>query len=179
VVGITRAGAEAEDIFETLVYCALKTEKASHGDKRVILPDNSVHNVEIKKVGAQVGGSANQVRAVKYQTLVIFTPARRYRWIVIPPNIVVEKIAERSRGQHSEVAFECATLSLGGWTAPYFCGDGDLEAKVLEAIEEGERYPLLKRSMELLLLDLKRTSYRARREVRRIIATGLKPEYWS
>lgn len=176
--GITSAGNEAEEVFEKLVYAAIKTEKVSHGDKRVMMPDNSVYTVEIKKAGSVTGGSANQVRAIKYQVLVVFVPNRRYRWIVIPPNVVVEKAAEKSRGQHTEIAFECCTISLGEWAAPYYCDDDDLEEAVMEAIREGERHPALKRSMELLLMELKRMAHRTSQEVQEILATGYPPGYW-
>lgn len=176
VARISYAGREAEELFTQLVACTLPSKVPSRGDVRVVV-DDAVHYVEVKTCGAAAGGNVNQVRAIKYLTLAVYTPQRALPWLVLPANVVVARVAERARGQHSEVAFENATVALGAWATGYACSPVELSDRVVQAIHEAERYPELRRSMALLLYDLKRLGYRARDEVRQILA-GSRPTYW-
>lgn len=63
---------------------------------------------EIKKASTP---TLNQVRAVKYITLVAYDVARDV-WFVVPAHEVVRLVSLKHRGQHTENPFESATLSL-------------------------------------------------------------------
>jgi len=173
---ISYAGYEAEAMFRRLVPFSIDTTSPSKGDVRVIL-GGVEHYVEVKSCRSVKGGIANQVRAIKYLTIAIHTPARKTAWIVFPANVVLKYVMQKARGQHSEVPFENATVSLGEWADEFACTSEELPRRVMGAIFEAGRYPDLKRSMDLLMYDLKRLSYRARDEVEQILG-GERPPYW-
>src|SRR5436190_7171588 len=100
--GISRGGADAEDLFIALTG-ATRAERAALGDA-----DVDGHEVEVKKAAS---ATLNQVRAVKFIPLVaLFLPEGR--WFVIPASEIVRQCAKKTRGQHTENPFESATLSL-------------------------------------------------------------------
>lgn len=173
---ISYAGREAEKLFERLVPFALPSSTPSRGDVRVVV-DETVHYVEVKTCRVAVSGTINQARAIKYLTIAVHAPTRRVPWIVLPAHVVLRRVAVRARGQHSEVAFENSTLTLAAWVDAFACTEQELPDRVAEAIRAAAKFPELKRSMDLLLYDLKRLSYRTRDEVRQILA-GARPSYW-
>lgn len=100
--GISYGGREAEREYIDRTG-ALPAPAASIGD--VLLED---YPVEIKRA---TSSTLNQVRAVKYIPVVAYSAPQR-AWYVIPAHIVVAEISRKTRGQHSEIPFESATLSL-------------------------------------------------------------------
>lgn len=173
---ISYSGYEAEAMFRRLVPFSKDSESPAKGDVRVVL-GGVEHYVEVKSCKTRKGGTANQVRAIKYLPVVIHTPTRETEWIVFPANVILGYVVQKARGQHSEVPFENATVGLGEWTKEFSCSSADLPGRVMGAIFEARRYPGLKRSMDLLMYDLKRLSYRARDEVEQILEGG-RPSYW-
>lgn len=136
--GISGGGREAEDLFLRLTG-ASKVAVSSTGDA---LLDG--HLVEIKQA---TKNTLNQVRAVKYLPLVVyFRPTAT--WYVIPAHEIVRRIALKARGQHSEIAFECATLNLASLSNFRVVDPTELRARTLQAIEESARYPELKAEMD-------------------------------
>lgn len=74
------------------------------------------HAYEVKSTKLQM---IAQVRAVKFIPLIIYQSARE-EWYVMPPQDVVRMVAQKTRGQHTEIPFECAAVNLNaagteGW----------------------------------------------------------------
>lgn len=158
--GISGGGREAEDLFFRLPG-ASKVPVSSKGDA---LLDG--HLIEIKQA---TKNTLNQVRAVKYLPLVVyFRPTER--WYVIPAHEVVRRIAAKARGQHTEIAFECATLSLAALSQFILEDDGDLRARTLAAVEESARFPELKAEMEYVREQASRLASEVRSRVEAILA---------
>lgn len=99
---ISSAGKETEELFCNITG-AIKSTKPSLGD---VLLDEVY--IEIKKTST---GSVNQVRAVKYLPLVVYSSKQKC-WYVVPADVVVQVVSTKSRGQHTENPFECASISL-------------------------------------------------------------------
>lgn len=126
--GISRLGRDAERLFCKHTGAELCATPAL-GDA---LLDG--HYVEIKKAD---GNTINQVRAVKYITLVVHRPELD-SWFVVPANEIVRLVSRKTRGQHSENPFESATLStrdLADYRVPSV---SDLRAATLAAITRSE-----------------------------------------
>jgi hypothetical protein len=71
---------------------------------------------EYKKVGLNgrtldTSNTINQVRAIKCNFLVIYS-TYHWSWFVVPAHVVVQLVKGKRRGQHTEIPYECATLSL-------------------------------------------------------------------
>lgn len=65
-------------------------------------------------------------------------------------------MSQKTRGQHTENPFECATLSLrsfGAWKVPGPAPALQLRHATLEAIAESDRYPELREAMETVLKE--------------------------
>lgn len=154
-VGISRGGADAEDVFLRLTG-ATKAPSAALGD--AVLDGRYV---EVKHASSP---TLNQVRAVKYITLVAYAVTEE-RWYVVPASEVVRQCALKRRGQHTENPFESATLSLRNLTGYAVADPARLRAAVLGAIEEAERYPALKDLMERVLAESKALAARSIEEV--------------
>jgi hypothetical protein len=142
---ISRSGDHAEDLFRKLTGAEISKGSAL-GD--AVLEG---HYVEVKKIGirGKDGKSTttiNQVRAVKYLPLVIWSELNN-EWFVLPPNAVVALAAQRSRGQHTEVPFESMTLSFRHLIG-HEVEASELRQATLEAIAEGERHPELREEMD-------------------------------
>lgn len=158
--GISGGGREAEDLFFRLTG-ASKVPVSSKGDALL-----EGHLIEIKQA---TKSTLNQVRAVKYLPLVVY-----YRpsgsWYVIPAHEVVRRVAAKPRGQHSEIAFECATLSLAALSQFQLDDEGDLRERTLIAIEESARFPELKAEMEYVREQASRLASESRSRVEAILA---------
>jgi len=139
--GISTSGADAEATFRALTG-ATQAERAALGD--AVLDG---HYVEVKKA---TRSTLNQVRAVKYITLVaFFVPTEQ--WYVVPANEIVRQCAAKRRGQHTENPFESATLSVGNLAGCRLADVAQLRMAVLDAIAEAERFPTLKNLMDEVL----------------------------
>jgi hypothetical protein len=126
--GISHAGKSAEERFRELTG-AEKSPAAAMGD--AVLDGIGV---EIKKASSN---TINQVRAVKYIPLVVLDDPSD-QWYVVPAHEVVRQVAVKSRGQHTEIPFECATLSLKN-VASYAVSAADLRAAGNAAAQESAR----------------------------------------
>jgi len=139
--GISRGGADAEEVFLQLTG-ATKAPKAALGD--AVLDG---HFVEVKKASSS---TLNQVRAVKYITLVAYSSTED-RWYVIPASVIVRQCAQKRRGQHTENPFESATLSLRNLTAYALADPSGMRAAVLSAVDEARKHPALRDVMDRVL----------------------------
>ena len=146
-VGISKTGNKAEDLFRSLTSSQKPTD-AVLGDA----VKNGIY-AEVKKVS---GDTLNQVRAVKYITLVAYD-ADRDNWYVVPACDVVALIAVKERGQHTENPFESATLSLRH-LGPYKVASADLSSSWAAAVQKSDGKPLLKQKMKDVLRECKKLS---------------------
>jgi hypothetical protein len=126
-----------------------RTNDSSAGDTEVNI-DGIWYHVDVKDCQSS---SVNQVRAIRYQTLVIYNEGV---WYVIPPQEVVRLVAQRSRGQHTEIPFECANISLTQIQSVYRCSDSQLAERVYASIRMGhqQQYIEVKEVMDNLYSDL-------------------------
>jgi len=143
--GISRGGVDAEATFRKLTG-ATEAKTAALGDAVL-----GGHYIEVKQARSS---TLNQVRAVKYITLVAFSVPNK-RWFVIPANEIVRQCARKMRGQHTENPFESATLSLYNLKKYALRNPKDLKDAVLKAIDEAKRYPALKKLMDEVLHNSK------------------------
>ncbi len=156
--GISKTGNKAEDLFRSLTS-SLKPGEARLGD--------AVKNgnyAEVKKVS---GDTLNQVRAVKYTTLVAYD-AENDAWYVVPACDVVALIAGKERGQHTENPFESSTLSLRN-LGPYKVSSGNLSAAWDAAVVKSDGKPLLKQKMKDVLQECKDLSTAHKNAVRKLL----------
>ena len=135
--GISDEGRRAEESFRELTGAA-RCAKPADGDAIV-----GGHHVEVKKASTT---TVNQVRAVKYLTLVVLS-TKDECWYVVPPHEVVRLCAERPRGQHTENPLESVTLSTNRMARFRVDNPNDLAAVVRRCAEEGERHEAVKRTM--------------------------------
>lgn len=151
---IRREGDHAENEFRRLVPRAEKSDDQKSGDARLLV-DGTVYYLEIKQCHSN---TVNQVRAIKFIPLVILAPKLAPRWIVLPPQEVVRLVAGKSRGQHTEIPFESANLSLTGIPERFRCSDADLPQRVIDSIQGARRYAAVEaelRRLQAALVDLK------------------------
>jgi hypothetical protein len=142
-------GDNAKNLFKRMVTNVRRSNDFSIGDTEVNIDSNWYH-VEVKDCQSN---TINQVRAIKYQTLVIYNDGV---WYVIPPQEVVRLVAQKSRGQHTEIPFECANLALNQIQSVYRCSDTQLAERVYAAIRMGQQqqFKEVKKVMEDLYSDL-------------------------
>ena len=157
-VGISKTGNKAEDLFRSLTS-SLKPTEAVLGDA----VKNGIY-AEVKKVS---GDTLNQVRAVKYITLVAYD-ADLDNWYVVPACDVVALIAGKERGQHTENPFESATLSLRN-LGPYKVSSTDLSSAWAAAVQKSDGKPLLKQKMKDVLKECKDLSTAHKNAVRALV----------
>ena len=168
--GISKAGDESERIFrELLVDVTVPSKGAALGDIRMVVDDKAYY-VEIKRCESTKGGTLNQIRALKYIPLVVHLPKQEPSWMVIPPNRIVELVASRSRGQHTEIPFESVALSVTAQLNEFRCAESELEAKVEASIREGQKYSLLHQCMADLKRDIQRLNAHAKMDVQAIMS---------
>lgn len=157
--GISGGGREAEELFLRLTG-ATKVAVSSEGDA---LLDG--HLVEIKQA---TKNTVNQVRAVKYLPLVVYHRPTRV-WYVLPAHEVVRRIAAKARGQHTEIAFECATLNLAGLSEFRLNEARDLRERTIQAIAESSKFPRLKTEMDSVRAQAIELAQESRRRVEAIL----------
>jgi hypothetical protein len=157
-VGISKTGNKAEVLFRSLTS-SLKPKEAALGDA----VKNGIY-AEVKKVS---GDTLNQVRAVKYITLIAYD-ADLDNWYVVPACDVVALIAVKERGQHTENPFESATLSLRN-LGPFKVSSANLSAAWAAAVAKSDGKPLLKQKMKDVLADCKKLSSEHKSAVRALI----------
>ena len=166
---ISREGDESERLFQSIVsHATVPSEGAAFGDVRIVV-GNEVHYLEIKCCRSSSGGTLNQVRAMKYIPLVVHLPNQSPNWMVIPPNKIVEIMADRKRGQHTEIPFESAALSVKSLGSTFGCEQSDLEKRVVDAIKEGQSFPTLRQAMVDLKRDIRRLGAHAKMDVKAIV----------
>lgn len=139
--GISASGRSTEEKF-LLLTGAKKATKAALGD--AVLEG---HSIEVKRATSY---TLNQVRAVKYITLVAFHEPTT-TWFVVPAHQVVIFVSAKSRGQHTENPFESATLNLGNLARFKVADENKLREAVLAAIAESAKYPQLRDEMYRVL----------------------------
>ncbi len=158
---IRHEGDSAEAAFFNLVPGSRKSLAAKLGDAEVLVGEDW-RLVEIKECHSD---TINQVRAIKYIPLVIYAPEGELPWLVIPPNEVVRQIASKSRGQHTEIPFESANLSLKRISAIFRCNDENLAEHVISAILEGDRFDGVRAAMVELRSELVALSNKVKLQV--------------
>lgn len=156
--GISKSGKKAEELFR----CHTGASKApnKHGDACLC-----GRLVEIKKASTT---TVNQVRAVKYIPLVILD-SRDDSWFVVPPDEIVRQVADKKRGQHTENAFESATLSLTRLLGFRIGGPSQLKQATLKAIKRGDSHPELKNAMAEVLKKSKMLAVESRKSVLKLL----------
>lgn len=158
--GISRSGDSAEELFRRLTG-ATKAPAAAVGD--AVLCD---HHIEVKKASSK---TLNQVRAVKYITLVAYH-VDEDRWYVVPANEIVRQCATKVRGQHTENPFESATLSLANLAAWAVADPTQLRERVCAAIKEAAKHPELKTLMERVLQESRDLAARSVADAQKLLA---------
>jgi len=158
-LGISAAGGDAEARFRR-VTGASPAGRAADGDA---LLDG--HLVEVKAASTS---TLNQVRAVKYLTIVVLDQ-RIDRWFVIPPHRVVRAVSTKARGQHTENPFESATLNLTAFSDCLLGEEVDLRTATLDAVEEGDRYPELREVMTDVAAQSKELATASRDRVQEVL----------
>ena len=144
---IRHEGENAKKRFRQLIPSSGQSLELTPDDTKVNV--NGVwYSVEVKECRAN---TINQVRAIKYLPLIIYDGGI---WYVIPPHEVVRLVSLKSRGQHTEIPFECANLTLSQLPTHLQCQDDQLADRVSWAIREGQRYSSIKEAMEELLSNL-------------------------
>lgn len=157
---LRHAGDKSKNLFRRLVTNVRRSNDFSAGDTEVNIDGNWYH-IDVKDCKAN---TVNQVRAIRYQTLVIYNDGV---WFVIPPQEVVRLAAQKSRGQHTEIPFECAALTLNQIQSVYRCSDSQLAERVYAAIRMGEqeRFIEVKKAMNDLYSNLIKLKERAKSNV--------------
>ena len=157
--GISYGGRSAEDLFISLTG-AERVAKAALGD--AVLEGR---HIEIKRASSS---TLNQVRAVKYLTLVVHhSPTNS--WYVVPAHVVVLLVSRRLRGQHTENPFESATINLSRLSAYRLDDATQLRDRTLAAIEESDKYPELRELMDQVLLESKNLAQDSIMRVRQLL----------
>ena len=161
--GITSRGRFAEQLFLSRTG-AEKASSASIGD--AIINGNAI---EIKQAKTM---TTNQVRAVKYNVLVVYYCPKNISpsWYVVPPHVVCQLVSLKKRGQHTENPFESATLSINK-LSDYQINDDNasLRKGVLKAIRDGAKYPDIQDAMTCILERQRRSA----NQDRKLVATLL------
>ena len=162
---IRNQGNDAESRFVELVKDSRLSDSSKSGDAIVTLDGVDLY-VEIKECHANKGkaGTINQVRAIKYIPCVIMAPNHEC-WYVISPDQLVQIAAGKSRGQHSEIPFECMNFSLN---LPDHlrtkCNDAGLSDAVHESLRRGQEVTAARHLMTELLEQIQclRQTYQAK-----------------
>ena len=161
---LRQKGQKAKDRFIKLVTNVRRSNDFSSGDTEVNI-DGVWYHVDVKDC---TSNTINQIRAIRYQTLVIYFDGV---WYVIPPQEVVRLVGQRNRGQHTEIPFECAALTLNQIENVYRCSDSQLAERVYAAIRMGqqERFKEVKKIMDDLYADLIKLRERTKSSVTAIL----------
>ena len=154
-------GRSAEDRFLILTG-ATKSSKSSLGD--AVLESNYI---EVKRATSK---TLNQVRAVKYITLVAFHEPTS-SWYVVPAHCVVIMVSKKSRGQHTENPFESSTLSISKLGRFRVTDESTLRHRVLEAVADSDMYHELRAEMFRVLSRSKELAAESIVSVRKSMAS--------
>ena len=149
--GISGLGRSTEQFFRDITGAG-KPRKASLGDADF----GDERYVEVKKASA---GTINQVRALKYITLVVYSPPKD-EWFVVPACDVVRLVAGKRRGQHCENPFECAALSTAK-LADFKVDPTGLRDATLGAIAKSEAHPDLRDAMHTIHMECRQLADRS------------------
>jgi hypothetical protein len=147
---------------------ARKSDSEKHGDAIVEI-DGQQNYVEIKFT---TKSTINQIRAVKFIPLAIYSPQKPLPWAVLSAVEVVRLVHGKSRGQHNELALECAALTLSGLPPSSRYSDSQLSDAVHEAIRSARRYPELAATLNALMARLTATKTEYREKVRVALTAG-------
>lgn len=164
-MSISNSGDDVEVEFRQLTK-AEKAPKASIGDA---LFGPNASPVEVKKASTT---TINQVRAVKYITLVV-KDTRTGKWYVVPAHEVVRLVSKKNRGQHTENPFESSTLSIRDLEKFVVQNEADLVQRVTDAIASADKFPTVKAAMDRILDDSKELAATALGAVRSLVAKEL------
>ena len=134
---ITTAGRPTEQRFRELTGAA-PADDSSIGDAVLY-----GQHIEVKRASTD---TINQVRPIRYVTLVVYSPPTD-SWYVIPASDVVRFAHAKTRGQHTVNPFECCTLSLSKMGEYRVRRVRDLKRSVRQAIETADRHPELRTLM--------------------------------
>ena len=126
--------------------------------------------MEIKQ--CQKGCTINQVRAIKFILLVIYSPQYDKRWAVIPSQEVVRLVLNKGRGQHTEIPFECANLSLTSIPEKFRFTDQELTEAVKSAIRSTSRFGEVEKELNLLLGEILKMNSAYKDRIRAALVSG-------
>ncbi len=104
------------------------------------------------------------MRAVTYLPIAVWYTGID-SWFVIPPHEVVCAVSTKVRGQHTENAFESATLNLAAFGA-FQVAEAEVRAATLRAVEEGDRYQELRVVMTEIVAQSRELATASRERVR-------------
>jgi hypothetical protein len=121
-------GLQAEQLFRKLTG-ARKPGRAIFGDAELRF-NGEYRYVETKEAS---GDTVNQVRPMRFLPLAVLD-RQADLWVVVPAARLVRYAATKGRGQHTEVPFECCTLSLR-----HFSGCATSHTMLLDAVHQAFR----------------------------------------
>ncbi len=180
-MGNKKQGKEIEDRFRT-VTGATETDSNAAGDANFEGDHVEIKYVGLKKkddkpvVPHRCSDTINQVRAVKYITVVVFQEATQ-SWYVIPAPDVLLLIAKREprlsgakRGQHTENPYESVTLRVKDIREYRVVNHADLPDRLRLAAKKAKGYPKLRGVMTNILNEsaklAKRSDYLVKQELK-------------
>ena len=161
-------GHKAEVEFVKLVDGARFSDKSKRGDV-IVHVDGKDFYVEIKECHAKPGktGTINQVRPIKYICCVIWAPEQGC-WYVLSPDQLVRFAAEKPRGHHNEIPFECMNFSLRSLDEKYHtkCKGKNLAKVVVETVRRGETHASLRALMNDAFQEIRAMSEKYKQAVK-------------
>ena len=160
-MGISDLGDDAELRFRLITGATLPGSKAQ-GDAIF----NNVA-IEVKMASAN---TINQVRAVKFIPLVIWSKESN-DWFVLPAPDIVALVSQKLRGQHTENPFESATLSLSKLRS-YRVNENLLVEALHDAITRASEFEDLRLLMSEILKKSKDLALESRAKVHAVIASN-------
>ena len=163
---IRNEGRPAERKLLKLVPRAVKSPTQAAGDALIELAGQK-YFIEVKKCAK--GDTINQVRAIKFATLVVYSPQLPLPWAVVAPQNVVRLVLDKERGQHTEIALESANVSLKSLQG-YRCSGEQLAGRVARAARSGAPYVALQRRLAELKSELRTLQASSAKAVRRALA---------
>ena len=90
---------------------------------------------------------------------------KRNAWYVVPAHELIRVVTARPRGQHNEIAYECACLNLTSF-AEFKVDAANLRESTLLAVRASAAYPELRSEMERVLKVARNTAAEIREQVR-------------
>lgn len=161
-------GQKAKVEFLKLVDGARLSDNPKRGNVIVQVDGNDFY-VQIRECHAKPGGtgSINQVRPIKYICCVVYAPLQGC-WYVLSPDQLVRFAAEKPRGHHNEIPFECMNFSVRSLDEKYHtkCNGKNLEKVVVEAVRRGETHASLRALMNDALQEIRTISEKYKRSVK-------------